>query len=365
MAGDATGQAGLPDEGLEAARAAGLRYVTDAVPGITRRGAGKGFSYRGPGGERIRDRDEIERIRALAIPPAWTDVWICPRPDGHIQATGRDARGRKQYRYHPRWREVRDENKYGRLIAFGRRLPAIRARVDEDLRDRDLARDKVLAAAVRLLDDTLIRVGNSEYARTNESFGLTTLQDEHVEVEGAELHFSFRGKSGKEHDVEFRDRRLARVVKACQDLPGQDLFQYVGEDGEQRTIASEDVNEYLAEAADGDYSAKDFRTWGGTVLAAEALVRLGPAETEAEAKRTIAAAIKEVAGHLRNTAAVCRSCYVHPGILESYADGSLTGYWEQRARSRARERRRTASGPRRRPSWRPSSGWPPASARRL
>jgi DNA topoisomerase-1 len=336
MAGDATGQAALPDEAIEAARAAGLRYVTDAVPGITRRRAGKGFSYRGPGDEPIRDRDEIQRIRALAIPPAWTDVWICPQPNGHIQATGRDARGRKQYRYHPRWREVRDENKYGRLITFGRRLPAIRARVDEDLRRRGLSREKVLAAAVRLLDDTLIRVGNLEYARTNESFGLTTLQDEHVEIDGAELRFSFRGKSGKDHDVEFRDRRLARVVKACQDLPGQDLFQYVGQDGAQRTIASDDVNEYLREIAGTDYTAKDFRTWGGTVLAAEALARRGPAQTQAEAKRTIVAAIKEVAGHLRNTAAVCRSCYVHPGILESYLDGSLTASWEQRL-ARARE----------------------------
>jgi DNA topoisomerase-1 len=310
--------------------------VTDVVPGITRRRAGKGFSYRGPGDEPIRDRAEIERIKALAIPPAWTDVWICPRPNGHIQATGRDARGRKQYRYHPRWRAVRDENKYGRLITFGRRLPAIRARVDEDLSGRGLPRDKVLAAAVRLLDDTLIRVGNPEYARTNESFGLTTLQDEHVEIDGADLRFSFRGKSGKDHDVAFRDRRLARVVKACQDLPGQDLFQYLGEDGQQRTIASEDVNEYLREVAGTDYTAKDFRTWGGTVLAAEALVRLGPAKTQAEARRIVVAAIKEVAGHLRNTAAVCRSCYVHPGILESYEDGSLTGYWEQRV-ARARE----------------------------
>jgi DNA topoisomerase I len=336
MTADATGTAGLPQEGLEAARAAGLRYVTDAVPGITRRGTGKGFSYRLPGGERLTDREEIERIKALAIPPAWTDVWICPKANGHIQATGRDARGRKQYRYHPRWREVRDENKYGRLIAFGRRLPAIRTRVDQDLRDRGLPRQKVLAAAVRLLDDTLIRVGNPEYARENESFGLTTLQDEHVEIEGSELHFSFRGKSGKDHEVEFRDRRLARVVKACQDLPGQDLFQYLDEDGEQRTIASEDVNEYLGEIAGDGYTAKDFRTWGGTVLAAEALVRLGPAESETDGKRKVVAAIKEVAGHLRNTAAVCRTCYVHPGILESYADGGLTTYWEQRV-ARARE----------------------------
>jgi DNA topoisomerase-1 len=344
MAGDATGQAGLPDEGLEAARAAGLRYVTDAVPGITRRRAGKGFSYRGPGDEPIKDRDEIERIKALAIPPAWTDVWICPRANGHIQATGRDARGRKQYRYHPRWREVRDENKYGRLIAFGRRLPAIRERVDTDLRSRGLAREKVLAAAVRLLDDTLIRVGNPEYARTNESFGLTTLQDEHVEIEGSELRFSFRGKSGKEHDVEFRDRRLARVVKACQDLPGQDLFQYLGEDGAQHTIASEDVNDYLQEIAGADFTAKDFRTWGGTVLAAEALVELGPAETETDARRRIVTAIKDVAGHLRNTAAVCRSCYVHPGVLESYEDGSLTARWEQRL-ARARENPNTGLRP--------------------
>ncbi|MGH2446731.1 MAG: DNA topoisomerase IB, partial [Candidatus Limnocylindria bacterium] len=253
------------------AEEAGLRYVTDALPGVRRRRAGMGFSYVGPDGERIADPDRRAWFEGLAIPPAWTDVWISPIRRGHMQATGRDARGRKQYRYHPRWRPVRDEAKYGRLIEFARALPRIRRRTERDLRRRGLPREKVLALVIRLLESTLIRVGNEEYARDNDSFGLSTLRDRHVEWDGSDLHLTFRGKSGKEHAVRVRDRRLARLVRQCQEIPGYELFQYLDAAGERQSIDSEDVNDYLRDISGEEFTAKDFRTWAGTVAASMAL----------------------------------------------------------------------------------------------
>jgi DNA topoisomerase-1 len=299
-----------------------LLHVSDSGPGIRRR-TGKRFGYVDVEGRAIRDARILGRIKALAIPPAWTDVWICPSPRGHIQATGRDAKGRKQYRYHPRWREVRDETKYGRLRAFGQELPRLRRRVEEDLARPGLPREKVLASVVRLLETTLIRVGNEEYARHNESYGLTTLRDDHVEIVGSEVTFSFRGKSGKEHTVGVRDRKLAAIVKRCRDLPGQDLFQYRDADGRQHVVGSADVNVYLREVMGQEFTAKDFRTWAGTVFAAEELTRCEPAATEVDRRRNVAAAIQAVAERLGNTPAICRRCYVHPVVVESYLDGSL------------------------------------------
>ena len=307
----------------EARRAlAGLRHASDDVPGITRRRAGRGFSYRDPDGRPIRDPDTIGRIRKIVIPPAWTDVWICPWPNGHLQATGRDARGRKQYRYHPRFRARRDDAKFERLIAFARALPAIREQVDRDLGRTGLPRPKVLAAVVRLLELTLIRVGNDEYARLNRSFGLTTLRDRHAQVDGTTITFRFRGKSGQLHEVGLRDRRLAGVVKRCRDLPGQELFQYVGDDGEPHDVASDDVNEYLA-AIEPGVTAKDFRTWAGTVLAFRALRSTGKGTSDREKQRNIAAAIKATADNLGNTAAVARQAYVHPAVVDAYLDGRI------------------------------------------
>ena len=316
---------------IASARAAGLRYVHDDRPGITRKRSGKGWSYLDPDGKRITDKEERARINALAIPPAYTDVWICPHPRGHIQATGRDARGRKQYRYHPKWREVRDETKYNRMVAFGEALPLIRERTDEDLRRHGLPREKVLAAVIRLLESTLIRVGNEEYARTNESFGLTTMQDEHVDVTSSGMRFHFRGKSGIEHAVQLSDRRLATIVGRCQDLPGQELFQYLDDDDHQHTIDSSDVNDYLREITGQEFTAKDFRTWAGTVLATRALQEFGTVDTEAEAKKNIVQAIEAVAARLGNTATICRKCYVHPTVLEAYSDGSMLETAKQRA----------------------------------
>jgi DNA topoisomerase-1 len=314
----------LPEtDPVESAKQAGLRYVSDDGPGIRRRRAGSGFSYLDPDGERITDLDTLRRIRSLAVPPAWTDVWISPHPRGHIQATGRDARGRKQYRYHPRWREVRDETKYERMVAFGASLPAIRKRLNKDLSRRGLPREKVLATVVRLLEMSLIRVGNEEYARDNRSFGLTTMRDRHVDVDGSNLRFHFTGKSGKRHQVGVTDRRLARIVERCQDLPGQTLFQYVDDEGERHPVDSDDVNEYLRDISGQDFTAKDFRTWAGTVLAAWALKDLEAFDSEAQAKRNIVEAVEQVAGYLGNTPAVCRKCYVHPEILDSYLDGSM------------------------------------------
>jgi DNA topoisomerase-1 len=317
----------------EAARHAGLRYVTDAATGISRRRAGRSFSYVAPDGNRITDQDEIARIKALAIPPAWTDVWISPSPHGHIQATGRDARGRKQYRYHPQWRVVRDENKYGRMLAFAEALPLIRERTERDLSVPGLPHERVLAAVVRLLDSTLIRVGNVAYARENNSFGLTTLRDRHVKIDGSTVRFRFRGKAGKEHQAQFSDRRLASVIKRCQDLPGQELFQYEDEEGDVRAIASDEVNEYLREVGGDDFTSKDFRTWGGTVYAAEVLQEVGEFGSETEARHNVVEAIKRVARQLGNTPAVCRTCYVHPAVIECYMDGTLLSAWERARRS--------------------------------
>ncbi len=271
----------------------------------------------------MRDRKTLERIRSLGIPPAWTDVWICANPRGHLQATGKDAKGRKQYRYHPRWRAVRDATKYDRMIAFAEALPAIRARVTADLALPDLPREKVLAAVVRLLDETSLRIGNQEYARENESYGLTTLHNEHAEVAGTRVRFRFRGKSGKEQEVDVQDRRVAKIVRRCQELPGYELFQYVDDQGERRMVESSDVNEYLQQLSGQEFTAKDFRTWAGTVEAADALRALGGAETESEKKHNIAQAIKMAAEHLGNTPAICRKCYVHPGLLEAYSEGML------------------------------------------
>jgi DNA topoisomerase I len=313
------------DDAEEAAHEAGLRYSSDAQPGIRRRRAGRGFSYFRPSGQRIRDEATLSRIRGLAIPPAWTDVWICSDVRGHVQATGRDARGRKQHRYHPRWREKRDELKFDRMIAFARALPGLRERTEQDLARHGLPREKVLAAVVRLLELTLIRVGNDEYARLNRSFGLTTLRDRHARIEGTRVRFRFRGKAGQTHEVSVRDRRLASVVRRCQELPGQELFQYTDDDGEVRDISSEDVNAYLRETTGGDFTAKDFRTWAGTVLAYRALRALQPAGSEQDARRNVVAAIRETAGRLGNTAAVCRQSYVHPAVLDAYLDGRIRG----------------------------------------
>lgn len=313
----------LTDDPRRLARAARLRYVNDDEPGIRRRRAGKGWAYYAADGSLIRDREVRERIAGLVIPPAWTEVWICADEDGHIQATGRDDRGRKQYRYHPRWQEVRDQTKFERMALFGDALPHIRERVEQDLRRKGLPREKVLAAVVALLGSTFIRVGNAEYARNNDSYGLTTLQDDHVEIEGSKLHFEFRGKSGKEHAVDLRDRRLARIVKACQDVPGQALFQYTDPDGNAHAITSSDVNAYLREISGEPFTAKDFRTWGGTTLAVAALGVLEPFETEAQLKKTLAAMYREVASALGNTVAVCRKYYVHPAVVAAYTEGEL------------------------------------------
>jgi DNA topoisomerase-1 len=312
-----------PADPVDSARAAGLRYVSDATPGIRRVRAGKGFRYVGPGGKPIRDDKTLSRIRSLAIPPAWADVWVCPAANGHLQATGRDARGRKQHRYHPEWRRTRDETKYHRMIAFARALPRLRRRVERDLALADLPRRKVLAAIVRLLEITLIRVGNEEYARDNHSFGLTTLRDRHAEIEGAHVCFHFRGKSGIKHEVDLTDRRLARIVQQCQDLPGQELFQWADHEGQVHDVNSADVNDYLRDIAGDEFTAKDFRTWAGTVLAARALQEFQSFDSQAQAKRNVVRAIESVARRLGNTRAVCRKCYVHPAVVEAYLDGSL------------------------------------------
>jgi DNA topoisomerase I len=305
------------------AKAAGLRYVTDTSPGIRRQRAGKGFTYLTGDGTRLRDRHELQRITSLRIPPAWTKVWICPMSHGHLQATGYDAKGRKQYRYHPRWRDVRDETKYGRMLVFGEALPSIRQHVEHDLALHGLPRAKVLATVLQLLETTLMRVGNEEYTRANDSFGLTTLRDRHVDIAGATLRFHFRGKSGKEHTVEINDRRLALIVKRCQEIPGQELFQYRDDEGQRRTIDSADVNEYLRQVTGQDFTSKDFRTWNGTVLAVRALQTCGVGESAAQAKKAVVEAIKTVAAQLGNTPAICRKCYVHPAVIEAYLEGIL------------------------------------------
>jgi DNA topoisomerase-1 len=297
------------------AKAAGLRYVNDATPGIARRRVGTGFRYHNPDRATVRDKAVLARIRALAVPPAWEQVWICPRDDGHLQATGRDARGRKQYRYHARWREVRDETKYGRMVTFARALPRIRRRVRQDLALPGLPRDKVLATVVRLLETTRMRVGNEEYTRANDSFGLTTLRVRQVRVRGATMQFRFRGKSGVWHDFALNDRKLAAIVRRMRDLPGYELFQYVDQEGETHAVDSADVNAYLKDIAGEEFTSKDFRTWAGTVLAAEALRESG--------KNGLSQAIEQVARQLGNTKAVCRKCYIHPAVIDAYLDGRL------------------------------------------
>ena len=310
-------------EPVTAAASAGLHYVTDDRPGIRREMGALGFRYYRPDGRPLKSPADLKRIRTLAIPPAWKHVWICPDSRGHLQATGRDARGRKQYRYHPEWRSRRDGDKFDRLQAFAAVLPVIRARTAADLAKSGLPREKVLAAIVQLLERSLIRVGNDEYAKSNKSFGLTTLRDQHVEVKGSTLRFEFRGKSGKRHSVGINDRRLARIVKQCRDLPGQELFQYIDEDGHRQDVNSADVNTYLREITATDFTAKDFRTWFATVLAATALREFRHVDSDAASKRNVLRAIEAVAGVLGNTPAVCRKSYIHPAILECYMDRSM------------------------------------------
>jgi DNA topoisomerase-1 len=316
-------------EPSEAAKAAALRYVSDAGPGIRRKRSGTGFSYRAADGSPVRDKATLARIRSLAVPPAWREVWICPTAEGHLQATGRDARGRKQYRYHPRWRLVRDETKYERMQVFGATLPRIRSRLRRDLALPGLPRDKVLATIVRLLETSRIRVGNEEYARNNKSFGLTTLRNRHVEIEGATLRFRFQGKSGKSHTVDVSDRRLARLVERCRDLPGQDLFQYLDDAGEPQPIDSGAVNDYLRSISGQDFTAKDFRTWAGTLLAARLLSEPQPGLAEAAA---------EVARQLGNTPAITRKCYIHPAVLAAHQNRGLFELWAGLAASRPARR---------------------------
>jgi DNA topoisomerase-1 len=327
-------------DAADAAKSAGLRYVSVPGPGIRRLRRGKGFRYVTPDGRSLRDAGELARIRALAIPPAWTDVWISPAPLGHIQAVGRDARGRKQYRYHARWRDVRDETKFAQLTEFGRMLPAIRKHVRADLARPGMPREKVLALVIELLDRTMMRVGNEEYARANRSFGLTTLRGRHVSFPAGAFELRFRGKSGKEHRVHVADRRLARIVKACHDLPGYDLFQYVDEEGQPQSIGSADVNGYLREIAGADVSAKVFRTWAGTVRALAALRAVKPAAdeeaTKAATTRALVDVVKEVARQLGNTPAVCRKCYIHPAVMESFQGGTLHEVLAELARRRSR-----------------------------
>ncbi|HJR76455.1 MAG TPA: hypothetical protein VJ805_05750 [Nitrospiraceae bacterium] len=320
----------LVTDAVASAKTAGLRYVNDTSPGIRRIAKGTGFSYIAPYGKAIRDTSTLRRIKSLAVPPAWTEVWICPDADGHLQATGRDAKGRKQYRYHGRWREVRDDTKYDRMLTFGRLLPLIRKRVAKDLARTGLPREKILATVVRLLETTLIRVGNEEYARTNDSFGLTTMRDRHVKVNGTGVRFQFRGKSGIPHAVDLTDRRVARIVKQSRDLPGYELFQYLDEEGERRSIDSSDVNTYLREITGEEFTAKDFRTWAGTVLAARALDECRPSASNRQAKRNVITAIETVAKRLGNTKAICRKCYVHPEIINAYMDGTLAGLLRRR-----------------------------------
>jgi DNA topoisomerase I len=312
---------GLVHDSQEAAKAAGLRYSLDSVPGLARRRVGRGFSYVAPGGRRVRDAATLKRIRSLAIPPAWRDVWISIHPSVHLQATGRDAKGRKQYRYHPRWRATRDETKFHRMIAFAAALPRLRARVERDLRRPGLPRERVLATVVRLLETTLIRVGNEEYAHANGSYGLTTLRDRHVAVRGETVAFRFRGKSGVAREVDLHDRRLASIVRKCQDLPGHELFQYVTEDGQTVVVESGDVNEYVRATTGAEFSAKDFRTWGGTVLAAAALGCLDPFESVAQARKNVVEVVRRVSRRLGNTPSVCRKCYIHPAVLDGYLQG--------------------------------------------
>jgi DNA topoisomerase-1 len=325
-----------PHDPQQAALRAALVYVSDEAPGITRRRSGKGFSYRGPDGKPVRDPDTLARIRALAIPPAYTDVWISTDAEGHLQATGRDQRGRKQYRYHARWAEIRDEAKFGSLAAFGAALPAIRQRIDQDLKRRGLPRERVLASIVWLLQHTLIRIGNHTYARDNKSYGLTTLRSRHVADDGSRLRFKFKGKSGKEWNLQLVDRRLVRVIRSMQELSGQSLFQYVDDDGQPRTLSSQDVNLYLREIAHAEFTSKHFRTWAGTITAANLLREEIVPETKSGQARTLNMVIDQVASRLGNTRAVCRRAYIHPRVLENWLAGTLADELNRLSRSRPR-----------------------------
>jgi DNA topoisomerase-1 len=307
----------------DAAESAGLQYASTDTPGISRRRAGKGFSYRDPQGARLTDIAALARIRSLAIPPAWSSVWICPDPDGHIQAVGFDEKGRKQYRYHPKFREVRDGVKFDHMMLFADALPRLRHQVAADMAAPGLGRAKVLATVVHLLETTMIRVGNETYAKENKSYGLTTLLVRHVKIDGSDLKFHFKGKSGKTWRLNVRDRRIARIVKSCQELPGQHLFQYVDETGQRQGVTSADVNSYLKEVSGADITAKDFRTWTGTVLAAMALAEFEKADTTARAKKNVTQAIERVSSRLGNTPTICRKCYIHPEIVSAYLDGGL------------------------------------------
>jgi DNA topoisomerase I len=311
------------DDPKDAAESAGLSYVSDDEKGLRRERAGDAFRYFKANGDRVCDEGTLERIRKLAIPPAWTDVWICTKANGHLQATGRDARGRKQYRYHPQFREARESTKYEHMLEFARALPAIRAKLAEHMALRELPREKVLATVVHLLETTLIRVGNDDYAKENKSYGLTTLRNPHVSVEGSELRFNFKGKSGKSWRLQVKDRRVAKIVRACQDLPGQKLFEYVDENGEPKEVTSSDVNAYLKEITGREVTAKDFRTWAGTVLAALALREFERADSQTTTKKNLRAAIEQVAKRLGNTPTICRKCYVHPEVLAAYIEGGL------------------------------------------
>ena len=321
---------------VASAKAAGLRYVTDATPGIRRRKAGRGFSYVAPDRTVVRDKEILRRIHSLVIPPAWTNVWICPLANGHLQATGRDARGRKQSRYHPRWRTVRDETKFERMSLFAEALPQIRSQVEHDLALPGLPRPKVLATVVRLMETTCIRVGNVEYAKENGSYGLTTMRNRHVAVDGATITFDFPGKSGVRHTIDLENRRLAKIVQRCLDLPGYELFQYLDEQDQRHTIDSSDVNQYLNSITGQHFTAKDFRTWSGTVLAAAALRELGPCDSATQLKKNVVEAIKSVAAKLGNTPAVCRKCYVHPAVLDHYLAGRMLQAMEAAATEEAK-----------------------------
>jgi DNA topoisomerase I len=324
MAGPNGKKIPIATDPVAAAKSSGLRYVTDETPGLRRKRSGTTFRYFDQHDKPVKDKDELARIKALAIPPAWTDVWISPYANSHVQATGRDARGRKQYRYHKRWREIRDQTKYDRMLLVGKKLPGLRQKVAQDLALSGLPREKIIATVVKLLETTFIRVGNEEYARQNRSYGLTTLRNNHVKVRGDTIYFRFRGKSGVGHELAFENPRLARIVKHCQDLPGQQLFTYVDENGEVRTVESSDVNDYLRAATGEDFTAKDFRTWAGTVLAARAFAALASFTSKTQAKNNVTRAIDEVAKKLGNTRSVCQKCYVHPGIVSAYMDGTLT-----------------------------------------
>ncbi|GAB1542433.1 DNA topoisomerase IB [Scytonema sp. NUACC21] len=314
---------------IESAKIVGLHYVTDNIPGIQRQAAGEDFCYIDVNGNEICDEEALSRIKSLVIPPAWTDVWICPSPHGHLQATGRDAKGRKQYRYHKDWRQTRSQTKFNRMIVFGEALPNIRKRVEEDMGLKGIPKQKVVATVVKLLEITRIRVGNEEYAQTNKSFGLTTMRDRHVDISGSKIRFKFRGKSGVDHDIELSDRRLAKIVKSCQDIPGQELFQYIDEEGHRQPIDSGTVNEYLREVTGLDFTAKDFRTWAGTVLAAQELYELGEFKSQTQAKKNVTQAVKNVAEYLGNRPATCRKYYVHPAILDAYMANSLFQFLEE------------------------------------